>query len=187
MSKIKGFSHLLKQAGLQIKSMKKNFVGTNGSCFDVTFKDGRKGLYSFEKNHQGLSQRVNVGTTEVMYHSTTKPNPASTEIFSKKANDYIEIPQRISFGTVHEPGKFTYAELTKTTPLANRPIKMQNGSYKQTVSNNVEHHSDKLLGSSIVMTTDSLTGPQGQYLNIYQRNPYMAQSVDIDKFNIYFS
>ena len=186
MSRISGFANLLKQAGLQIKSMKKTSVGSNGRCFEVLFKDGRKGCYSFEKNWQGLRQRVNVGTTEVIQDTVTRFNPAGTEIFSKKAKDYIEIPQRISFGTVHEPGKYTYAELTKLTPHANRHTKMPDGSYKQTVSNLVEKHSDKLIGKNIVMTSDSLTGPQGQYLEIFQRNPYMAQGVDIDKFNIYF-
>ena len=185
MSRITGFANLLKQAGLQIKSMKKTSVGSNGRCFEVLFKDGRKGCYSFEKNWQGLRQRVNVGTTEVMFDTVTKPNPVGTEIFSNKAKGYIEIPERISFGTVHEPGKYTYAELTKTTPLANRHIKMPDGTWKQTVSSNIENHSDKLIGKNIVMTSDSLTGPQGQYLQIFQRDPYMAQGVDIDKFNIY--
>ena len=186
MSRISGFANLLKQAGLQIKSMKKTSVGSNGRCFEVLFKDGRKGCYSFEKNWQGLRQRVNVGTTEVIQDTVTRFNPAGTEIFSKKAGDYIEMPQRISFGTVHEPGKYTYAELTKTTPLANRHIKMPDGTWKQTVSSNIEHHSDKLIGKNIVMTSDSLTGPEGQYLEIFQRNPYMAQGVEIDNFNIYF-
>ena len=185
MSRISGFANLLKQAGLQIKSMKKTSVSSNGRCFEVLFKDGRKGCYSVEKGWQGLRQRVNVGTTEVIQDTVTKFNPAGTAIFSKKANDYIEIPQRISFGTVHEPGKYTYAELTKVTPFANRHTKMPDGSWKQTVSNGVEQHSDKLLGKNVVMTSDSLTGPQGQYLQIFQRNPYMAQGVDIDKFNIY--
>jgi len=187
MSKITGFSNLLKQAGLQIKSMKKTFIGSDGKCFDVIFKDGRKGQYSVMKNNQGLRQRINVGTTEVMYDTVTKFNPRGTEIFSKKLNSYIEMPQRISFGTIHEPGKFTYAELTKTTPFANHPVIMENGSYKQTVSNMVEQHSDKLLGRSIIMTSDSLTGPQGQHLKIYQRNPYMAQEVNVDKLlNTYY-
>ena len=27
---------------------------------------------------------------------------------------------------------------------------------------------------------------QGQYLRIFQRDPYMAESVNLDKFNVYF-
>ena len=186
MSRISGFANLLKQAGLQIKSMKKTSVGSDGCCFDVLFQDGRRGCYSVEKGWQGLRQRVNVGTTEVMFDTATKPNSVGTKIFSNKAKDYIEIPERISFGTVHEPGKYTYAELTKTTPFANRHIKMPDGTWKQTVSNDIEHHSDKLIGKNIVMTSDSRTGSQGQYLRIFQRDPYMAESVNLDKFNVYF-
>ena len=172
MKNVQGFSKLLKNAGLEIQSMKcMKEYGRHCKEFDVVLKNGQKGVYSIWGDSNGLTQELVADGKYVIggYKKDLK--------VSQRVGLYNDVHKRTFAGYVRDVNnkKDIYATSETYTPLTPVVEKLVDGSTRTKVPMLKELHSDTFVkGSDVVIPTDRLVGGQGECLPVFNREPYFS-------------
>ena len=174
---IMSFGQLLKQAGIKIKScnLLDEFADNSvkAKWFNIVLNDGTKGTYEVVKEGKRLRQKVELDKKVVEYF-TRKDGIYTQDLFSRKINDYVEIPQTLSQGYVKDNHRITQAISYKKTPVGVK-AKINNGKVSNEIRTLQELHTNKLLGEHSVIPQDILIAGDGSYLEIFQRVPHALE------------
>ena len=171
MKNVQGFSKLLKNAGLEIQSMKcTESYGRRAKTFNVVLKNGQKGVYKTFGDSNELIQELTVDGKKVL-SGIKKDTQVSQRV---GAND---VHKRTFWGYIRDLNnkKDIYATIETYTPLTPVTETLVNGSTRTRVPILKELHSDTFVkGSDVVVSTDRLIGGQGECLPVFNREPYFS-------------
>lgn len=184
MVNISSFGKILRSEGLSIKSIaQKVYKDKEGAQFLVNLKNGSQGVYTVSKDTGCLRQSLSAGGKTVDYTSKQLENMGLVDVFSKKAGDYVTLPQTQNLSYVKDNGKITFASKFTRTPVSSKCYRDPlTGNVKTKVNTTQELHEDKFL-SGFVLPTDIRIGADGNRYPIFER-PMSSAKPSVNVWNI---